>query len=156
MATKATPPKRSPAREAERPWQTRFLEALVQVPSVSAAAQAAGVHRATAYKEREKDPEFAAAWDEAEEIMVDAVEAAVLQEAAIMGTAPALKIYVLKTRRRQKWGEVDEQQLREQAAVEARRATIAELEAQIAVLPEGPREIVMAALARAAQKELTP
>jgi hypothetical protein len=52
-------------------WAAAFLRALAAVPNVSNAARAANVSRRMAYKHRESDPEFAAAWDEALETSVD-------------------------------------------------------------------------------------
>jgi hypothetical protein len=43
-----------------RGWRGRFLKALR--PHRNARAEAAGVHRATAYRHRAADPEFAACW----------------------------------------------------------------------------------------------
>lgn len=52
-----------------------FLEALARRPFVSEAAAHAGIGRATAYKWRDEDPEFATAWDDALETALDAAEA---------------------------------------------------------------------------------
>lgn len=46
-------------------WAPKFLEALANAPNVAAAARAAGVSRTMAYKRRETDAEFRAAWDDA-------------------------------------------------------------------------------------------
>lgn len=40
-----------------------FLTLLAEVPNVSAAARVLGLSRTTLYRERQSDPEFAAAWD---------------------------------------------------------------------------------------------
>lgn len=51
-----------------------FLAELAQRGNVSAAAEAAGLARATFYEYRSADPDFAAAWDEALETAIDAME----------------------------------------------------------------------------------
>jgi hypothetical protein len=55
--------------------QLRFLKALAQTGNVTAAVAVAGTSRTRAYEQRKRDPTFAAAWDEAEEIAADALEA---------------------------------------------------------------------------------
>jgi len=52
-----------------------FLEALAARGNVTAAAHAAGVSRACAYLNRQNDDTFAKAWEEAEEIAADRLEA---------------------------------------------------------------------------------
>lgn len=54
-----------------RDWKEKFLEELAIAPNVSAAARLAGTNRATAYRHRESDSEFAAAWDDALEQSTD-------------------------------------------------------------------------------------
>ena len=64
----------------------RFLESLRETANVREACKAAGVGRRTAYDHRDADPEFAAAWKEAEEIATDALEAEARRR-AIYGVA---------------------------------------------------------------------
>jgi hypothetical protein len=52
-----------------------FLEALAARGNVTAAAEAAGVSRACAYLTRQNDDAFAKAWEEAEEVAADRLEA---------------------------------------------------------------------------------
>lgn len=52
-----------------------FLQVLAATGNVSAAARAAGLARWRLYARRQKDPEFAAAWRDAEEEAVDLLEA---------------------------------------------------------------------------------
>ena len=52
-----------------------FLAALADLPFVSMAAARAGLSRQTVYRMRKQDEAFAAAWDEAIEEAVDAIEA---------------------------------------------------------------------------------
>jgi hypothetical protein len=51
-----------------------FLTALADTGIVSAAATVAGITRARAYQVRKQDPDFASAWEEAEEQAADALE----------------------------------------------------------------------------------
>jgi hypothetical protein len=60
---------------ATRRWQTRFLKALCQSPSVKAACSAAGISRMTAYRYRDADAEFAENWQYALQQSVDDLEA---------------------------------------------------------------------------------
>lgn len=74
------PPDETPANPAtEETLRARvralFIEVFRRTGNVTAAADAAGVTRATPYRWREADPAFAAAWAEAEESATDALEA---------------------------------------------------------------------------------
>ncbi|MEJ0017521.1 MAG: hypothetical protein WDN25_13340 [Acetobacteraceae bacterium] len=51
-----------------------FLEALANSANVSASCTAAGIARSSAYEWRASDPAFKAAWDEAVELGLDALE----------------------------------------------------------------------------------
>jgi hypothetical protein len=53
----------------------RFLEALSETGNVTAAIQIAGTSRTRVYELRKEDSSFASAWEEAEEIAVDGLEA---------------------------------------------------------------------------------
>lgn len=55
-------------------WKALFVAALAKSPNVSGACQRAKVSRSWAYAQRDDDPEFAAAWDEALETGVDEAE----------------------------------------------------------------------------------
>jgi hypothetical protein len=72
-ATRATA-QRARTRARGDAWREPFLKALARVGVVSYAAGEAGVSRATAYRHREADEAFAAAWDEAELEAVDVLE----------------------------------------------------------------------------------
>jgi hypothetical protein len=52
----------------------RFLRALADTGSVAAAVGVAGTSRTRVYELRKADPEFASAWEEAEEIATDRLE----------------------------------------------------------------------------------
>jgi hypothetical protein len=78
-------------------WRAVFLRALAKTPSVTAACKAAGVPRMTAYDHRERDPEFAAKWDDALNQSLDVLEDAIYQRAL---TADAqLAMFLLKAHR---------------------------------------------------------
>ena len=55
--------------------QERFLTSLAETGNVTAAVATAGTSRTRVYELRKADPGFAARWEEAEEIAVDALEA---------------------------------------------------------------------------------
>jgi hypothetical protein len=54
--------------------QERFLRALADTGSVTAAVAVAGTSRTRVYELRKADPAFAAGWDEAEEVAADRLE----------------------------------------------------------------------------------
>jgi hypothetical protein len=68
-------------REWPRPWMRPYLEALANIPNLSAAARAAGVARTYPYQVAKGDPDFAAAIREAKEIGVDLLERIALRRA---------------------------------------------------------------------------
>jgi hypothetical protein len=55
--------------------RAKFLAVLAKTCDVSRAARLAGMHRASAYRYRADNPEFASDWDEAVEAANDALEA---------------------------------------------------------------------------------
>lgn len=75
-----------------------FITALKAEPNVTAAAEAAGIGRTTAYEWRVKDPEFAAAWDDALESAVDKLEAVAFQR-AYAGESDRMMEILLKAHR---------------------------------------------------------
>lgn len=72
----------------------RFLKALRQMPNVARACRAVHISRRTAYNHKESDVEFAAAWDEALDIGVEALEESAWKRATKGDTA--LTIFLLK------------------------------------------------------------
>lgn len=68
-------------RARARDWKPAFLKALVELRSAVAACEAAGVSRQTAYEHRQKFPEFAAAWAEADETITQQLEVEMLRRA---------------------------------------------------------------------------
>jgi hypothetical protein len=112
MANRTT---RSPERDA------RFLEALAAGATVSSAVDAAPYARASVYKWRAADVEFAAAWDEAIETGTDRLEDEALRRAKdgyeeprfyagqlcghVRRYSDTLLIFLLKARRPGKYGD---------------------------------------------------
>jgi hypothetical protein len=82
-------------------WHKKFLAALPKTPSVTLAAKAAGVGRKTVYEHRDRDPEFAAAWDDALNQSLDALEHEVYERAKSGDTQ--LLMFILRTQRPAKW-----------------------------------------------------
>lgn len=78
-----------------------FLKVLRETCNVSEGCRAAGIARSTSYKWRGEDPEFAAAWDDAEEEATDALEK-VARERAIDSSDRMLEI-LLKAHRPNKF-----------------------------------------------------
>lgn len=66
--------KRTWKRTPKKDWRVLFLEELAVRGSVVGACDAADCSRTNAYAERERDAEFAAAWDEAKRIAVERME----------------------------------------------------------------------------------
>lgn len=99
-SAKKAPPPRTIRTDRARAEAT-FLEQLRLTCNVSHAARSAGIGRRTAYDWRDADPEFAAAWDEAEEEAIDALELAA-RERAIDGSDRMMEI-LLKAHRPEKY-----------------------------------------------------
>lgn len=68
-----------------------FLVELENRANVSAAARVAGVDRATAYRWRDGDAEFAASWDAAVDVAVDSLEAEAWRRAAVGWDEPVFQ-----------------------------------------------------------------
>lgn len=62
-------------------WRDAFLAALAKDRCVVKACRAAGVGRATAYRHRETNPDFATRWDEVVADNVDELEGSVMSRA---------------------------------------------------------------------------
>jgi hypothetical protein len=87
----------SRARTRLGQWRATFLKTLAKTPSVTMAAKAAGIPRRTAYDHREKDPEFAQAWDDALNQSLDVLEHEVYQRA--LKDDAQLAMFLLKAHR---------------------------------------------------------
>jgi hypothetical protein len=102
-------------------WTEIFLAELAKSPNVTGAARAAGIDRTTAYARAKVDPEFAAAWEDAQEQSTDALvgeayrrahqgtEKPVFYEGAECGRireySDTLAIFLLKTHRPHVYGD---------------------------------------------------
>jgi hypothetical protein len=84
-------------------WRQRFLAELRESPDVSAAARAAGVDRSYVYALRKSDSGFRAAWDDAIESGVDAIEG--VAHAMAKAKDPKMVQFYLKCRRPEIYGD---------------------------------------------------
>ncbi len=87
----------------KRHWQKAFLAALENTGSVTAAADAAGVHRTAAYKHRQTDKAFSEKWDESVEHASDVLEDEARKRA--FAGSDVLLMFLLKGIRPQRWRE---------------------------------------------------
>lgn len=114
----------APARQPVRLWtvrvRTAFLEALAELGQVRAAARAAGISPQRVYRERQKCPEFAKAWNEAMDRALDALEETLLDRAmngvekqvyyggkscgSVRHYSDALAMFLLRARRPETYG----------------------------------------------------
>src|SRR5262245_26136901 len=88
----------SRARTRNGAWKTTLLDTLSRTPSVTVACKIAGIDRTTAYAHRDKDPEFAAAWDDALMQTIDLLEHRGYQ-LALRGDEPRLIEFFLRAHR---------------------------------------------------------
>jgi len=92
------------SRRITKRQKEMFLSALRETGNVSASAKAAGVGRQTVYEVREREPRFAAAWDEVLNERLDEIEAN-LFERARTGESDTAAIFLLKSHRREIYGD---------------------------------------------------
>lgn len=124
--------------EQKPAWTIKFLERLSEGATVTDAAKAAGVGRATTYRYRDSDPEFDAAWVEVHERSTEMMEAEAFRRAvkgvqkpvyhlgqrvgSVREYSDTLLIFLLKARRPETYRERlsidDERERRERAALE--------------------------------------
>lgn len=86
-----------------KPWKKAFLTALENCGTIRTAANAAGVHYTTVYREKKDDPDFAAAWDNAIEVAADTLEDEARKRA--FAGSDVLLIFLLKGMRPEKFRE---------------------------------------------------
>ncbi len=84
-------------------WKDVFLSVLSKMPVVRVACERSGVSRKTVYQWRERDAEFAKAWDEAREDGIDRIEEHVMAQA--LNDNITAGIFLLKSLRRNTYGE---------------------------------------------------
>jgi len=84
--TKSARTKRRGQRRKD--WQTPFLGAFAELGMVTAACEAAGISRDTAYQERQRDEAFALAWADVEERSTETMEAEAYRRAVTGTTKP--------------------------------------------------------------------
>jgi len=84
-------------RDGRPDWAPRFLAAYASSGNVKHSAMAAGIDRDAAYRRRQRDPEFAQAWAQAEQDAVDTLEAEARRRA--LATSDQLIIFLLKSLR---------------------------------------------------------
>lgn len=87
--------KRAPKKR--RVWKPAFLKALLELGTVTAACDAAGIGRRTVYQERQRDEEFAIAWADVEAASTDQLEAEAHRRA--VNGSDTLLIFLLKSRK---------------------------------------------------------
>jgi len=107
-ATKATAQKGAQLARRTK-WRETFLRVLADTCNVRAAAQAAAVNRQTVYEHRDRDPGFAAAWDQAIEDAADVLEAEAWTRARAQ--SDLLLIFLLKARRPRLYRETVRQEM---------------------------------------------
>lgn len=96
---------RTSGKNLETPeWVARFLEVFRDTGNVRLACHATGISRPTPFAYREKDPEFARAWKDAEEDACDLLEAEARKRAR--ATSDTLMIFLLKAHRPEKYRDV--------------------------------------------------
>lgn len=145
--------KRNASRAGARPlgngeWKPRFLEALrgkgtegeegyVAPATITEACRHADVNRSTAYRARKNDPDFAAAWDELEEAMIEELESEAHRR-AITGSDRLLE-FLLKAKRpdvyRERVSIEDDRAKRERE--EAEKLTDEELDEKLSDVDDG-------------------
>lgn len=86
-----------PVPQPDTSWHDAFLRAIAVFPNVRLAARQCGITRQDAYKHRDLFPDFAAAWDEAKEQGIDALELKLFSRAN--KSSDTLGIFFLKSHR---------------------------------------------------------
>ena len=84
-------------------WRPTFLRVLADSGNVSCAARAAGVDRTTVYARTRRDPMFAAAWEQAEQEAIDALEVEARRR-ALAGSDSLLR-FLLRSLRPERYSE---------------------------------------------------
>ncbi len=90
-----------PPRRRRPDWTQTFLRVYRDSANTRLSAEAAGVSRSTVYRRAERDPRFAAAWQDAEEDAADELEAIARDRA--MRSSDGLLKWLLSAARPQKY-----------------------------------------------------
>jgi len=113
-------------------WCPVFLEALRAMPVVRLACEHAGISRKTAYQWREQNAEFREQWNDAIEDGIDMVEAQVHARARQTDTRAA--IFLLKSHRRELYGDKVDVDVSGSLSIEEVRRANASLDEKLARL----------------------
>ena len=102
-------PKKSRGKAAHNPkWHAKFLELFGFSMNVVLSAKGAGVDRQTIYRERRRNPEFAAAYEEAKQEAIERLEADAYDRAK--KASDTLLIFLLKSHKPEVYRENLQQQ----------------------------------------------
>jgi len=71
-------------------WKPAFLAALRSMPVVATACEIVGIERSTAYRAKDGDEDFAAAWDDAMEHGIDKAEQEAFRRAVVGFEEPVI------------------------------------------------------------------
>lgn len=93
--TPAVGTKTTPKNRRDNEWRTRFLEIFGMTLNVALAAHGAGIERTKIYKERDRNPEFAAQFADAKAAAIERLEAAAYERAK--NVSDTLLIFLLKS-----------------------------------------------------------
>jgi hypothetical protein len=93
---------RARARDTGR-WRAKFLRALREVPSIKHACMVAKIDRATVYRHREQDEQFAEQWRDAIQASVDELEHKAFQMA--LDGDPSLVTFMLRSHKPEVYGD---------------------------------------------------
>jgi hypothetical protein len=142
--TKKTPP-RACGIKRERDWKGKFLKAFAEEGRVGIACEIAGITRATAYRHRQQDEDFALAWSEVERQFLENLERTAYVR-ALEGSDRLIE-FLLKSRLPDVYG--DKQRIQHSgqidSAVKVTEKTVApaqlpaELQKQLAAIADGQR-----------------
>lgn len=121
--TKVTPKKELSARErfyADNPtWQEQFLALFGNSLNIASSAMGAGINRRTVYRERDRNPEFAAALADAKAEAIERLEGAAYDRAKKM--SDVLLIFLLKAHKPEVYRESFDQHHKGQVEIIVRR-----------------------------------
>lgn len=135
--------------------RTRFLALLRETGNVRQSAAGAGIGRDALYSWRNQDPDFAAAWEDALNLGIAALEDRAL-ELAHAGN-DRLIIFLLSSKRPEIYGQRAQIEVSGQVSLNLRTASLDELRAELArhVGSLGMQRITLDAIADAAEDDPT-